>query len=707
MRLVLVCLMLSLSVIGIFLASRGLPRKQPTVRNTPSLSKPPREFRFAVLGRPAELPLKALARMPEVQDLPLRFIPCQTPAQRWLMLASGQADVALASSDELALALPRFQQELHLVPVARNQGNEQVVMSKSPGTPPLVGYLPGGVSQSLVLNLKDPSLQPVPLETPEQALKLLQAGQIRGCSLWNPWLQRAQQGSIETRGGPSNSLEVWVWSEQSVELGRLSHEDGLKALRAWFDLMRQLAEQPELTRKAISDENEVALDQVAATLSGLQFYSAGALMGSSNQVADELTTQMKDKVNLLALAGQPVGGDIGRLKVDLEWLSEVGLSDSPVEPAESPTPQPGPEGPSPTATPPGDPFAHASPGEVPPPAVAMAGGDEGRSGRLPGPALKFEPKQLWRTALGSEPTTPAIGSVEGDQIFVGCADGNLACVDASGRLVWRQSLGDRVRSAPVCGPQWVVAAADNGQILSFDRATGTRRWAVQASSDVVGPLAFSQGSLLATSLDGEILCLEAASGLERWRVPTATNITTGVAISGDSVVVAGLDQKVRALSLSDGSTQWTRALGGPCRSTPCIDSGLVVLGCGDRHVYGLRLKDGSQAWKRKLADEVACAPLSLGRNVYVGCKDNKVYGLNRGSGDILWNYPTRERIQNDLVGSGDTLYAVSQDMRLYALEASSGKLLFKHKQSSWLQTPWLQQQVLYLPCADGHLVALK
>lgn len=688
-------------------------REKPTSAATalPSLPKPTREFRFAVLGRPSELPLRALSRMPELQDLPIKFIPCTSPAERWLMLTSGQVDVVVASTDELASALPRYDLELNLFPMALQTGNEQVVGTKDAAAPPWVAYLPGGVGQSLALDLKDPQLKLLALNSPEKATAMLKSGQIRACSLWNPYLEQAKAQGFETKGQPASNLEVWVSSHGGVQTGRLSEEDESKVVRAWFDLMRQLAEQPELTQRAIAEENELQPAQVPGSLKGLQFYSASSILANRVKLGEDLRTQMRDKVNLWSLAGQPVGGDIARLQVDLDWLMALGLDgEAPVSlpPSDTATPAPAPEE---TATPierapGGDPFDR--PGGSSGGNTTQAGGDARHSGILPGPALLSAPKQLWAAPLGSEPTSPVVASPDGSQLFVGLDDGNLACVErASGRVQWKYPMGERIRSAPACHDGYVEVACDSGAVASVNRADGQKHWQVQVGSDVIGPLTEADGALLLATYEGNINSLDLTDGSTRWTQTTGANITAGLAVFGDTVVACCIDKKVRSYARTDGKPGWDTSLGEASRTTPCIESGLITVGCGDKKVYGLRFSDGTVAWKRPLPEEVTCAPVAMGRNVWLGCKDNNVYCLDRATGDEVWHYPTRERVANDLVGTGDTVYAVSQDMRLYALGASERKLRFKHKENNWLQTPWVQDSIVYLPVADGTLKALK
>jgi outer membrane protein assembly factor BamB len=707
----LLLVMLALAGGGAWVYFKKIHNRKPTSTATalPSLPKPAREFRFGVLGRPGELPLHALSRMPELQDLPLKFIPCSSPAERWLMLASGQVDALIASTDELAMVLPRYELELNCFPLARQKGNEQVVASKEANAPPWVAYLPGGVGQSLALDLKDPQLKLLSLQSPEKAAAMLKAGQIRACSLWNPYLEQAKAQGFEPKGQPSNSVEVWVSGSVGVQTGRINEEDQAKVVRAWFDLMRQLAEQPELTQRAIADENELPPAQVPIALKGLEFYSASNILSNRAKLTEELRTQMRDKVNLWSLAGQPVGGDIERLQLELDWLSGLGLDgEAPVAPVETASPEPGPQDtPTPGShSPGGDPFDR--PGVSSGGNTTQAGGNSAHSGRLPGPALISEPKQLWSAALGAEPTSPVVASPDGTQLFVGLADGNLCCLDrATGRLIWRYPLGERIRSAPACHDDWVEAASDSGQVASVKRADGLKEWQIQVSSDVVGPLTEDDGALLLATYDGTVTSLDLADGSTRWSQDTGANITAGLAVSEGTVIACCLDRKVRSYNKKDGKPGWETTLGDACRATPCVESGLITVGCGDKKVYGLRYADGSVAWKHQLPDEVACAPVAIGRNVWVGCKDNNLYCLERATGKEVTSYPTRERITNDLVGTGDTVYAVSQDMRLYAISASDGKLRFKHKETQWLQTPWVQDSVVYLPVADGNLRALK
>lgn len=702
-------LVLGLIFGGLYIGLRHGPSRRAASTGEPppypSLPAPAREFRFAVLGRPSELALKAVARMPEIQDLPLRFIPCETPAQRWLLLASGQADVAIASSDELALALPRYGLDVRVFPMARNKGNEQIVWSKEANAPPLVGFLPGGIGQSLAWDLKDPQLKTVSVNSPEQAMEWLKTGQIRGCGLWNPWLDSAKDQGFQAKGSASDSVEIWVWSTGGTVTGRLQEEDGLKVVRAWFDLVEQLEKQPQLTQRAIAEENEVQPDAVTATLRGLEFYSGPALWEERARLAEQLRAEMRSKVNLWSLAGETISGDMNKLEIDLDWLEAVGLDGS--EPTSLTTPSSSPAvvaNPGETSTPGGDPFDTQPPDAVP---MAQAGGNSARSGRLPGPALMQQPQQLWEANLGAEPTTAAVVSPSGEDVVVGCADGNLVCLRASdGGQLWKFNVGERIRSTPAIRGDWVVVGADNGQIVSLDLKSGTRRWAYSAPSDVVGSLAVDDESIYAASLDGEVICLDQA-GTERWTQNTGGNVTAGVALDPRGLVVCGINQKVISYDPATGTQLWQKSVGGACRATPTVENGLVLFGCADHYVYALRLKDGTEVWRSKVGDEVAGAGVALGKAYYVGCKDTRVYQLDRSNGKIGWSYPTRERVVSDLVGCGDALYACSQDQRLYALRASSGQLLFRYKVDQWLQPPWVQANHVYLPIASGILRALK
>lgn len=687
------------AVVG-WVVFKKYPTGQPqeVSETPPDLPKPGREYRFAVLGRPSELPLKALVRMPELQDLEVRFLSCESPAQRWLMLASGQVDAVVASSDELALALPRFELEVQVFPLARHQGSEQMLLAKDKSSPPLVAYLPGGVSEGLALDLKDPQLRLFPAQSPQQALDMLKSGQVRAAGLWNPWIEEAKALGLSS-AVESTSFEVWVSSKGGEGTGRLQPGDDLKVVRAWFDLIGQLASQPELTQRAIAEENDLPQTAVPASLRGLRFYTLAKLGEERSTLATELSEQMRSKVNLWSLAGQQVVGDIKRLQVELNWLDQLG-TEEPAPATSSPSPSPSS---TETATPSSEDPLATTDREI----QRQAGGNAQRTGLLPGPALSHAPKQLWSASLASPATTSAVASGDGSQIFVGCADGNLVCVDsATGRILWKHPMGEKIRSAPASQDTWVWAANDSGQIVGLTRADGQVVWSVQASADVVGPLCLQDDALVATTLDGTVMCLEKGTGQERWRVEAVGNISSGAAASGETVVVCSLDRKVRAYQLQDGKLIWEYATGGACRATPCIASGLVVLGCADQKVYGLKLNDGSRAWTQKLPEEVACAAVSLGSRVYLGCKDNAVHCLDRDTGKPIWNYPTRERVVNDLVASGEVIYACSQDMRLYGLSPER-ELVFKHKESSWLETPWIENGTAYLPTQDGNLKALR
>lgn len=678
-----------------------------------SLPAAAHEFRFATLGRPAELPILALSRLPELRGLPVRVVPCRSEEERWLLLASGNVDALLASEDELARRWARFCPNARVTPVARQAGNEAVAISKNTGAAPLVGFVPGGLSEALATGLHTPALAACPVPDPDTGARWLKSGQLRACALPQPWLEAARAAGCEIRPSDPGALECWVLAPAPTGGGsRVTGEEQLSVVRAWYGLVDTWKRQPAVGLRAIAEENELTPDQVTAATRGLEFLTGGDLQAHRADLATHLDAALQNKVRAWSLAGIELGGDPSQLHPDLGWVDALGLdgdvpssSSSPSSsPSSVPMASPDPSVPSPVVTP-SAPVSDAFHSDAL--AVRQAGGDCLRSGRLPGPAVNDEPKELWKATLAAEPTSATVALPDGSALVTGC-NGTVQCVASSdGHPLWKFDSGDRVRSAPVCYADEVVAGGDNGQVVALDVKDGSRKWAFAASSDVVGALAGDAASVYATTADGQVVCLDRNTGDPRWNASVTGNVTAGPALSDRTLVVCGQEKEVVGLSADDGTVRWSAAVGDAVRGTPCIESGLVMFGCADHNIYGLRLNDGSVAWKTALPDEAVAAGAAVGQTFCIGCKDNEVYGLDRGTGKISWHYPTRERVATDVVAAGHVVYACSQDMRVYALDGITGKLLWKHKENGWLLAPWVQDGTMYLPVSDGTLRALR
>ena len=78
-------------------------------------------------------------------------------------------------------------------------------------------------------------------------------------------------------------------------------------------------------------------------------------------------------------------------------------------------------------------------------------------------------QELWKTALGDEPTWGGSPTVVNDVLYIGSEDGQLYALDtASGEHLWNLDLGDSVSSAPAYADGSLYVLTDNGTLIAFD-----------------------------------------------------------------------------------------------------------------------------------------------------------------------------------------------------------------------------------------------
>lgn len=676
-----------------------------------------RSLRIGLLGRPAELPLQAIRRIPEAAGVKLEFRTLADPALRWEMLAAGEIDLVVASTDELALAIPRYDPGVVVFPVAQGVGADALV--QLPGTAQgqlLVAFPPGGASEHLAEYLarsqSDREARAVQARDPKQVLEWLRSRQVQAAALYEPYVTQAlAAGAQPVNDTPRTpQWEVWVMSRQALAgNARVSREDLASLSQAWFALVEQLNEARAPTLKAIAEDNGLTAEACNQALKGTTFFELDTLqedVGLQASLEDRLTRSLTSW-SLFGAANQK-GADYGRA-LDLSLLGELKASATAgLGPAESPEESPAE---SPAETPVETPAETGTPAETP---EAETGSSEGsmlgvtlaRTGVYPGKALHEVNSQAWNQATGADVATGVV--LDHDRVLCGSDDGNLYCFDAvRGDLRWKFPCGDKVRSTPAVADGVVYVGCNDARLYALKSDTGEKLWSSPTDAEVLTSPAVTNGKVLVASMDGQVHCLEAETGKSLWAKKFPGNITSSPAIAEGMAVFGCYDKKVYCVGLEDGNKVWSFSAGGAVLATPCIDDGLVYVGSQDRKFYALRLESGEKAWQFVADDELANGAAVDQGVVVFGGRDSQIYALDAATGAVKWKFATRARLCSDAVVAEGIAYVGGEDNRLYALDLLTGSAVWRHKAGGWVGTPAVREGVVYFGSSDHHVYALK
>jgi outer membrane protein assembly factor BamB len=280
-------------------------------------------------------------------------------------------------------------------------------------------------------------------------------------------------------------------------------------------------------------------------------------------------------------------------------------------------------------------------------------------------------------------------------------------------------------AGPGVGADLVVVGALNGQVVALDAATGTRRWAVRTSGEVLAaPVVTSAGVLLRT-VDGRLHKLALADGKEQWAndqtVPPLTlRGSASPTVVGDVVVGAFDNGKVSAYAISNGDVLWDTAVS-PSRGKTELErlvdiDGPVVADGRDLFVVGFQGRvaqiglDSGQIWWSRDASSYRGLALA-GDSLIVSSADSKVVALSRKDGTERWSQDAlaRRGITRPAV-DGDAIVVADFQGVVHWLDRATGEVIGRAdtaRKARVTTAPLAVDGMVYVQNDAGQVFALR
>ncbi len=281
---------------------------------------------------------------------------------------------------------------------------------------------------------------------------------------------------------------------------------------------------------------------------------------------------------------------------------------------------------------------------------------------------------------------------EDRRIYATSGRGVVAAFDAaSGKMLWKQSLGVPLRAAPKIGDHRVYALSVDNQLFALGVDTGATLWSHRGMNENAGFLAaispaVTDSAVIAPYSSGELHALDSGSGQEIWRDSLLrthrTNATAGFASIGGSPVVAddivyasGSGGLSMALSLSGGQRVWEQDIA--ALNMPWIADSYVYLLTAGNQLAALRREDGRVRWAVQLPrfkDEkksrhplVWRGPVLAGGQLLVTGAHGQMLALSPADGKLIATVEIPENVTDAPIVAGGRLYMLTQDARLHVL----------------------------------------
>ena len=278
-----------------------------------------------------------------------------------------------------------------------------------------------------------------------------------------------------------------------------------------------------------------------------------------------------------------------------------------------------------------------------------------------------------------------------------------------------------VSTQPVVFGDLLIAGAQNGNVVAYDRRTGDIRWRRQLSAVIkIERLLLSGDVVVVPGLT--LFALDARTGVVRWTRfgADSTDGTITPALAGDTLFVPGFTgQTATALDVRTGVPFWSVALGKTVLM-PTVTDSLVLFplrfaesAAVPEELVALDRRDGHVRWRHAFRDSLGVRGGALvggavvDDRVIVGTNIETVVALRLSDGALLWEVIAGGPRQG---GYGRSALRVGTQVILHrangvmeSREATDGQLAWSLANNGRLGSFAVQRCGAELCRADGRL----
>ena len=283
-------------------------------------------------------------------------------------------------------------------------------------------------------------------------------------------------------------------------------------------------------------------------------------------------------------------------------------------------------------------------------------------------------------------------AVDAGKLFVTTGFGDVFALDlATGKQVWKTSLGVPVVNAPVAHDGRVFVSSEDNHFVALAEDDGRRLWDHQAISESAGILESTSAAVagdfvIAPYSSGELYALNVQNGRPAWNdMLNASGAVTALSelddIAGRPVVDRSMVFAIShggimvAINLDTGERVWSRDIGGI--QTPWAAGDFVYVLTTEAQLLCLQRKDGRVKWIHQLQryEEpdsksgliVWAGPVLVSNRLVLVSSAGTAVSISPYTGELLGRTDIPDGAYIAPVVANDTLYLYTNDAELVAL----------------------------------------
>lgn len=303
--------------------------------------------------------------------------------------------------------------------------------------------------------------------------------------------------------------------------------------------------------------------------------------------------------------------------------------------------------------------------------------------------------QLWKmdpTSKEEEDKGHTSGGLAYDNgiLYVAMGYGEVVALAAdSGKIVWRHSVGQPLRSAPTVSSGRVFVATAVNKLYALDAENGDQLWThsgIEEPTNLLGGASPAvEGNVVVVGYSsGEIFALRVENGQELWSDSIAGQRRTGAvglsAIRGRPIIdrgavyAASFGNITAAINLRTGRRVWDREIGstespwiaGDYLFEISLNAELVAIGRADGKVYWVSQLPQFKDPKDKTGRIVWAGPVLVSDRLVVAGSNGEAWSLSPYTGKLLGKVKLPDGVSIAPIVAGNTLYFLSDDADLVA-----------------------------------------
>lgn len=279
----------------------------------------------------------------------------------------------------------------------------------------------------------------------------------------------------------------------------------------------------------------------------------------------------------------------------------------------------------------------------------------------------------------------------------------------------------------------LFATTGFGEVVALDAATGKELWRVSLGVPIFNSPVANGGRVFVSSQDNHFHALAETNGRELWDHQGITESagilsSTSAAVAGEFVIAPYTSGEIYALRVQNGRPAWsdmlTRSGGVTALSEiddiagkPVVDRDLVFAISHSGVMAAIQLGTGDRQWSRDLTG--IQTPWAAGDYVYVMTTDDQVFCLTRKEGRVKWVHQLphwedpKDTTSDPIVWSGPVLVSnrlivVSSNGYAESISPYTGDLLGRMEiPDGTFIPPVVANGTMYVLTNDADLVAFR